>query len=219
MHTQHDTTVFDYTALLSSIRQVAPEAHIAGGAVRDTLLEKPIHDIDVFLDDANLEAAAAHLRSAHAYVKVGEWKEYLGFSDPAMTHLAKFEKADAPIPVCLIGLKPDFVDPAANMSRFDFGICMAAFDGTTVTRTAEFNDDAEAKTFTLHRADNLAQFSYSMSRFKKITAGRYAGWGLVVPQEFAALATEHTMKRHWYQEADKFGLRGSALRPKERAFA
>jgi len=126
------TTVFDYADLLASIRQAAPEAHIAGGAVRDTILEKPIRDIDIFLADQNLEQAAAHLRSVNAYVKVGEWEEYLGFSDPAMTRLAKFEKADETIPVCLIGLKPNYIMPEVNIARFDFGICMAAFDGMTI---------------------------------------------------------------------------------------
>jgi hypothetical protein len=214
-------TVFDFAALLASIQQVAPEAHIAGGAVRDTVLEKPIQDIDVFLADASLEAAAAHLRRADAYVKVGEWKSYLAFSDPAMTRLAKFEKAEETIPVCLIGLRPGFVAPAANMSRFDFGLCMAAFDGTAITQTAAFNDDAAAKCFTLHRADNDQQFAYSMSRFEKLTADRYAGWGLAVPKEFVGLVKDHAMRREWFwderDERDcKFGRGEVILRPKAR---
>jgi hypothetical protein len=216
MHTQHETTVFDYAALLASIRQVAPEAHIAGGAVRDTILERPIRDIDVFLASASLETVAAHLRAAHAYVKVGEWKEYLGFSDPAMTRVAKFEKAEETIPVCLIGLKPDYVEPGANLARFDFGICMAAFDGVAITQTAEFNDDMAAKTFTLHRADNRQQFAYSMSRFEKLAAGRYSGWTLMVPQEFAELGKDHAVRRAWFQDGDKFGYRARSLPPKAR---
>lgn len=192
------TTVFDYTDILTSLRQLAPEAHIAGGAVRDTILKRPICDIDVFLDDAALETAAARLRSAYGYVKVGEWQQYLGFSDPVMTRLAKFERADAAIPLCLIGLQGDYVTVEDNLSRFDFGICMAAFDGKTVTRAAAFNDDAETQTFTLLRADNIEQFAYSMSRFKKITADRYIGWTLAVPKEFEPLATQHTMRKEWY---------------------
>ena len=34
------TTVTDYAAVLAALQQVAPEAHIAGGAVRDTILNK-----------------------------------------------------------------------------------------------------------------------------------------------------------------------------------
>ena len=48
-------TVTDYATVLAKLQQVAPEAHIAGGAVRDTILHKPIKDIDVFMDDKHVE--------------------------------------------------------------------------------------------------------------------------------------------------------------------
>jgi Poly A polymerase head domain len=210
------STMFDYTAILTGLQRVAPEAHIAGGAVRDTLLHKPIHDIDVFMSDEHVEEAAALLRPTYGYVKVGEWKQYLEFSDPAMTRVAKFEKADETIPICIIGLVPDCTTVKANLSRFDFGICMAAFDGKETIRTAEFDFDAENRTFTLHRADNEAQFSYSMSRYEKITAGRYVGWSIAIPDEFETYVREREFSRRWYREYK--GLFGgeSILKPKER---
>jgi hypothetical protein len=212
------TTVHDYTTILATLQQVAPGAHVAGGAVRDTILHKQIHDIDVFMKDEHVEEAAALLRSACGYVKVGEWKQYLGFSDSAMLRVAKFEKADATIPICIVGLLPRFADPKENLSRFDFGICMAAFDGKQVIRTAEFDQDEKDQTFTLCRADNQAQFAYSMVRFKKIAAARYAGWSLAIPEEFEALAKEHTFNHHWYRDFIK-GFDGqSILKPKERAW-
>ena len=70
-----------------------------------------------------------------------------------------------------------------NLARFDFGVCMAAWDGDKVYTAPEYKTDIERKTFTLCRADDLAQFNYSMSRFDKMTADRYAGWKLVVPAE------------------------------------
>jgi hypothetical protein len=212
-------TMFDYTEVLAALQQIAPEAHIAGGAVRDTILQKQIHDIDVFMQDEHVEEAAALLRSQCSYVKVGEWKQYLEFSDPAMTRLAKFEKADEAIPVCIIGLLPGFAKPRDNIARFDFGICMAAFDGKQTIRTAKFNQDEKARTFTLCRADNKAQFAYSLSRFEKLTAARYMGWSLSVPSEFEDLAREHTFQRHWYRDFIK-GFDGeSVLKPKERIAA
>jgi hypothetical protein len=192
------TNMFDYTALLATLQQIAPEAHIAGGAVRDTILQKQIHDIDVFMKDEHAEEAAVLLRSRCGYVKVGEWKQYLGFSDPAMTRVAKFEKAAETIPVCIIGLLPHLASPKDNIARFDFGICMAAFDGKQTLRTAKFNKDEKARTFTLCRADSQPQFDYSLSRFEKITTERYAGFSLIVPDEFEELAREHTFRRHWY---------------------
>jgi Poly A polymerase head domain len=218
-------TVFDYGKVLAALQQIAPEAHIAGGAVRDTILQKPIHDVDVFMKDEHVEEAAALLRSSCSYVKVGEWKRYLGFSDPAMTRVAKFEKADETTPICIIGLEPGFVTPKDNMARFDFGICMAAFDGKNEIRTAKFNQDAEGQTFTLHRADNQAQFTYSISRFETITAARYQGWKLVVPNAFERLAKDHAWRRSFYVDyvtgaIMPKGIDGkNVLRPKEREAA
>jgi hypothetical protein len=188
--------------------------------VRDTILQKQIHDIDVFMQDEHVEEAAARLRSQCSYVKVGEWKQYLGFSDPAMTRVAKFEKADEAIPVCIIGLLPSFAKPRDNIARFDFGICMAAFDGKQTMRAAEFDRDEKAGTFTLCRADNERQFAYSLSRFEKLTAARYMGWSLSVPIEFEDLAREHAFRRHWYRDCFIKGFDGeSVLKPKERIAA
>jgi hypothetical protein len=218
-------TMFDYKTVLTQLQQIAPEAHIAGGAVRDTILQKQIHNVDVFMKDEHVEEAAALLRSACSYVKVGDWKQYLGFSDPAMTRVAKFEKADETIPICIIGLLPKYASPKHNISRFDFGICMAAFDGQQTMRAEEFDQDEKAHTFTLCRADNQAQFTYSMSRFEKITATRYAGWSLNIPSEFEELAKEHTFRRHWYRDSVDLAWKPkgfeseSFLKPKERMVA
>lgn len=217
------TTVSDYAAVLATLQQIAPEAHIAGGAVRDTILQKQIADIDVFMDDAHAEEAAALLRSSCGYVRVGEWRQYLGFSDPAMTCVARFETALATIPICVIGLVPDCATPQANVDRFDFGLCMCWFDGKQIKRTSEFDRDMEGQTFTLLRADNLSQFAYSMKRYEKITRDRYQGWELKVPEEFKDLAREHTFRKHWYAgENGALGAKGLAndlnlLRPKARA--
>jgi hypothetical protein len=166
------TTMFDFATVLATLQQIAPEAHIAGGAVRDTLLQKPIHDIDVFMKDAHVEEAAALLRSSCSYVKVGEWKQYLGFSDPAMTRVAKFEKADETIPVCIIGLQPGFASPENNIARFDFGICMAAFDGKQTIQAAEFDQDENARIFTTDDAtsafpveDHQCEFAWGKAEY------------------------------------------------------
>jgi hypothetical protein len=136
-----------------------------------------------------------------------------------MTRVAKFEKADQITPVCIIGLLPDFTNPRENIARFYFGICMAAYDGKQIIRAVEFDQDEQAQTFTLCRADNQAQFAYSLSRFEKITAARYKGWLLVIPDRFEALAKERTFRRHWYRDYIK-GFGGeSLLKPKERAAA
>ena len=104
-----------YQTLLTELRPVSPDAHIAGGAVRDTLLDRPIKDIDLFLDHTHVGEAAKILRAKFGYVKVGEWTSYLEFSDPAVIQLAKFAKADETILVCLIGLDKAYTFRFRNM--------------------------------------------------------------------------------------------------------
>jgi hypothetical protein len=190
-----------YNPLLNAIKDLSSTAHIGGGAVRDTLLERPIRDVDLFLEVEATDGAASVLRSRFGYVKVGEWKSYEMFSDPAVIRVAKFEKADETVPLCLIGLKyPRMMQ--ANLERFDFGVCMAAWDGSEVYTADQYKRDVEQKTFTLLRADNKSQFNYSMSRFEKMTADRYAGWRLVVQPEFSVMAAEHALKKTHYHNDD-----------------
>ena len=97
---------------------------------------------------------------------------------------------------------------------------MAAFDGTRTIRAPEFDEDKAEQTFTLCRADNDAQFNYSMIRFEKIFAGRYKGWALAIPPEFKEYVKERTFRQHWYEDAFVKSLSGeSILRPKERTAA
>src|SRR5262249_26797158 len=122
-----------YGNILAALQRVISSlVHIAGGAVRDTILDRAIRDVDIFLPHSTGETAAALLRTEFGYVKVGEWKQYEHFSDPSVVRVAKFEKADETIPICLIGLAQD-LSPHDNIARFDFGICMAAWEGGTTS--------------------------------------------------------------------------------------
>jgi hypothetical protein len=197
-----------YSAILETMKNLCTTAHIGGGAVRDSLVGKPFRDIDLFLHDAVADDAAKLLRSKFAFVKVGQWESYEMFSDPAVSRVAKFEKADEAIPVCIIGLKqPRGMED--NLARFDFGACMAGFDGNKVYTAPEYRIDISERTYTLCRADDQLQFNYSMLRFSKLAADRYAGWKLVVPAKFEALAREYTFKKAWYcdHEAGVFHTR------------
>ena len=193
-----------YNLILEAIQKFCPTAHIAGGAVRDTLLERPIKDIDLFLDEAATDEAAALLRSKFGFVKVGEWASYEMFSDRAVKRVCNFDRAGETIPLTLIGLNLEYIesdyvfDMKTNLDRFDFGICMAGWDGDEVYTSDEFRRDLELKTFTLCRADNQPQFNYSMSRFEKMVKDRYAGWQLAVPKQFEAMAKEYALKRSHY---------------------
>jgi hypothetical protein len=209
-----------YDNILEALHLALPgHPHIAGGAVRDTILDRQIKDIDIFIRHDTSDEAAALLRSSFGYIKVGEWVQYEHFSDPMVVRVAKFEKADETIPVCLIGLAED-LSPEENVERFDFGICMASWAGghSYFVRSDAFKRDIESQTFTLCRADNRAQFAYSMVRFEKLTADRYKGWTLSVPGQFEELAREHAFHRSWYRDGGHFGLKNypQTLRPKDR---
>lgn len=188
-----------YLDILEMTKGFDSLAHVGGGAVRDTLLERPIKDIDLFLHDACTDDAAKLMRSIFGYVKTGEWESYDKFSDPHVARVCKFEKHDEELPVCLIGLKsPRGMQD--NLARFDFGCCMAGWDGNAGYTADEYDRDIKNKTFTLCRADNQAQFDYSMIRFQTMTADRYAGWKLVVPKEFEKRALHYTFRKHWYRD-------------------
>jgi hypothetical protein len=118
--------------------------------------------------------------------------------------VARFEKADETIPICLIGLK-QARDMEDNLERFDFGVCMAAWNGEVVYTAPEYKRDVERKTFTLCRADNQPQFNYSVSRFDKMTADRYAGWKLVVPPGFEELANMYALRKAAYFDSEAEG--------------
>ena len=208
-------TMFDYAEVLATLQQVAPEAHIAGGAVRDTLLNRPIADVDVFMGDGHVEEAAALLRSARGYVKVGENLELFA---PTMVRAIELERADEVISINIVGLVPGIATPEDNIAHFDFGACRVAFDGKRTVRTAQFNWDAANRTFTLHRADSLEQFDCSMARFKKIIAGRYEGWALEIPKRFEGLAKQYAFHQHW-QQVNKGLFEPPVLSPRERAIA
>jgi hypothetical protein len=212
-----------YHNLLSALQRALPcgrhGVHIAGGAVRDTILNRPIRDVDVFLGRAYADDAAALLRCDFGYVKSGEWRQYASFSDPMVECVAKFEKADETIPICLIALKQSLT-PEENVGRFDFDVCMASWDGGELRTTDAFKRDVEQKTFTLNRADDYQQFAYSMVRFNKLTADRYQGWTLSVPVRFEGFVKDHAFRKQWYHVwgGDHFGfeLHPQILRPKER---
>jgi hypothetical protein len=136
--------------------------------------------------------------------------------------VAKFEKADEVIPICLIALnEPKSMQE--NQTRFDFGVCMAGWDGSKVYTAPGYRSDVERQCFTLCRADDQAQFNYSMCRYERMTAARYAGWQLSIPKAFAPLAKEHAIRQtHYWDRSDgswrlkDFEANKQTLKPKNR---
>ena len=48
-----------YGTILEALQRAVPSSvHIAGGAVRDTILDRPIRDVDIFLSNTDADPAA-----------------------------------------------------------------------------------------------------------------------------------------------------------------
>ena len=71
-----------YTDILEALQRAPLKGpiHIAGGAVRDAILGRPIRDIDLFMPNVSIDAAVALLRDKFGYVLVGNWTRYKKFS-------------------------------------------------------------------------------------------------------------------------------------------
>ena len=135
-----------YNPILNAMKDLCPTAHIGGGAVRDSLLERPIRDIDLFLDvEATDEAAAAaavaiRLRQSR---RVEVLRDVLRSRRGAGGQVREGRR-DHP------GL-PDRAEPevrardARQPRRFDFGICMAGWDGEEVYTAPEYKRDVERR--------------------------------------------------------------------------
>jgi hypothetical protein len=200
-----------YNPMLTAIRALCPTAHIGGGAVRDSLLGRQIKDVDVFLSDAAFGAAARLLRSEFGYAKTGGWVAGPGWvaASNGVVRSSSFERWDGDTPIQMIGLRPAR-DMATNCSRFDFGACMCAWNGTTTYLAPEFERDAANRTFTLTRAPDAKSFAVSMNRFARITKGRYADWTLVVPLRFKALERSCLRSNpHPHSDQDLYGTMSS----------
>jgi hypothetical protein len=179
------TSFTELGELLSSIKPFAPEAHIAGGAVRDLILNRPVKDIDVFISSKNLFAVRNVIlqRSPHEVNVHGT--EYFDW-DPTIHTVAEYDGGGL-TPVNLIGLNIDDLTIDKNIRRFDLGLCWTAFNGTTCVSTPEFWHDVDRKEFTVRSCRNETQFSHTLRRHNRLKV-KY-DWPLVVPPEFEKFDT------------------------------
>lgn len=161
---------------------------IAGGAVRDWRLERPIKDVDMWVPARNLgefedilvrvrkvfgTPIEAFTASVDEY-RVWNW-ECLGFETYEV----------GPLTIQVIGtdlqslgpedLPPRQFCPESVTGVFDFGICQAAFDGYSLYFSEAFEKDAKDEAFTLLRGGHPDQVERSIARFVRIGA-KYPGW-------------------------------------------
>ncbi len=170
--------------LLKEIRQVAPEAFIAGGLLRDlcNLLDiGKLKDVDIFLLDGAgaYEKVIEIVKKSHPEIvdlidmtdDYGDWE-----CDNRGVHavLECRSKIEGVLPVNLIFLLPQFFNDQMTVEGvigdFDFGMCQVGFDGEKIIATEAFWEDQAYHKFTLTRCHGWGDFDRSMQRFERFQA-------------------------------------------------
>lgn len=158
--------------ILQSLHKGGIKGIIAGGCVRDFLLERPIKDIDVFVPvgcgfDMWLPEGTTLVRKNDL--------SYAPFSDGMVKYTTTIEYKGNDVQIIEVDLEGFSAEKL--MDRMDFTICQATYQlDEGVIISGSFLWDADLKEFRLVRADNEAQFDYSMKRFERLTAEKYKGW-------------------------------------------
>lgn len=174
----------EWTALLTTIRQYAPEAFLAGGALRDLDNGRAIKDLDVFLStDADMGSILVAMLK-HGYQTVGtdlSLSEEYGSLGVGVTGILELLHTDRSIPALnFIRVEDATVD--GQVHRFDFGICQIAYDGERVIKTDAYLKDRDAKTFTITRDDDGEP--RALRRWQRLSE-KYSDWTLINPQDTA----------------------------------
>jgi hypothetical protein len=171
-----------WNQVLSAIQEKDSKAIIAGGAIRDTYMDKPINDIDVFTnhkfsksdliklldidtdrgefvrdisanqDDSELPSRWAEQGAAKA-ASCGERE--------GIYSVMEVWKYNQPI-VQIVTLQP-FMDPVRYVEeKFDIGLCKAYYTGRRVHYSSEFFRDVREKTLTLVGEMNKHELHYCL---------------------------------------------------------
>lgn len=164
-----------------TIRQHAPEAFLAGGALRDLDNGKVIKDLDVFLSaDADMDAIMFAMLD-HGYATVGTdlslSEEYgsLGVGVTGILELLNIDSGKPPLNF----IRVEEPTVTGQINRFDFGICQIAYDGERVMKTPAYLLDKASKTFTITRHDD--GIDRALRRWERLRQ-KYVNWQLVNPE-------------------------------------
>lgn len=172
----------EWQMLLYRIQRKEPRAIIAGGALRDHYLGRPVSDLDIFVPVGGGDAAGVvELDRPKLVHQVPE--PYMIF-DSEVRQIGLWASDILDItPVNLIHVSDYVCTPWDQINRFDFGVCQIAYDGRQLHMTSAFCRDVSQKTFTYTRTSPTeAQHEQSMKRYARLQA-KYAGWAMVDPRK------------------------------------
>ena len=156
-----------------------PEAIVAGGCLRDTIMHRPVNDIDVFVPEDDVWRARRAIRETHPECVRSIPEPYFVFNTEvrSVDYYAPKSGVVWP-PVNIIGVTNGTCTPEQQLERFDFGICRVAFDGVRLWKDLAFDRDQRDETFSLLVSQSTRQREYSLARYERLQE-KYAGWKLV----------------------------------------
>lgn len=137
---------------------------IGGGALRDSILGRPIKDVDVFLRAKDHEHLNSELTT---FIRPPILVQH-GYGRADMHGAWNFNQQLSGYDVQLI--LADFNDLHDLAHTFDIGIARVTFDGVKLYVTDEFKRDAEDKAFRIHRCDNQYELERSLRRVERLKA-------------------------------------------------
>lgn len=160
--------------VLRRVQQEVPEAIVAGGCLRDAIMNRPINDIDVFVPQDQAGRAAMAIYDTHPKHVKTLHEAYMTFNSDVQR--VSYYEGEGVLPVNIIGVYQ--CTPERQLERFDFGICRVAFDGMRLWKDLAFDRDQRDETFTLLVDQTEEQRKYSLKRFERLQ-GKYNGWRFV----------------------------------------
>lgn len=176
-----------WKSVLNKIQSVFPNAIIAGGALRDTVLDLEVKDVDIFIHNVD-----------DVLFSVADIRELLGVppdeSDTASVTMCRLDgynilsnrrKISNLINVSLGGVLYQLVFVSMPPIRyvdecFDFGLCKIYFDGTVLKLFDEFQHDLDNQQITLLGAFTERELARSVFAHRQQIIKKLPGWKVVI---------------------------------------
>jgi hypothetical protein len=184
----------DARAIGTAIERYCPEltsggarGYIAGGFIRDSLIEREPRDLDVYVPDAEVAT------SIEARLRSGSWK--LADCAPVVTTWIQNGKTVQVV-------RTEHPTPAECIARFDLTVCCAAYDlsGAQSWSSAAFSADLAARRLVIHRPafpiDTLRRIASFVDQGYRITGAELLKLHSLILEDIHA----HKMKAYRFGE-------------------
>lgn len=170
---------------LGKVQELMPDAVIAGGALRDMILGRPVKDIDVFAyrrtwrTATELKAWLQAILGGTGKIVINEaYATYREAIDSVVfaVEVSAFNITGLPFQVIAMDHP---VTMQSAVERIDLGMCRVAHNGKELYQHPDFIHDRANECFTIRRCNNVAQLERTKERYTRLQV-KYMGWPLKV---------------------------------------